>query len=88
MNNIIDGKKAWMLIKQAGCENFKECDALISKKHCNFFVNNGNANSADIERLINKVKQTVYKKTGINLDHIVPKSEKFNGSLTVVPLCE
>ena len=26
-----------MLIKQAGCENYKEGDAVISQKHCNFF---------------------------------------------------
>ena len=66
--NIIDGKKAWMLIKQAGCENFKEGDALISKKHCNFFVNNGNAKSLDIENLIKKVKKKVFEETGINLE--------------------
>ena len=32
-----------------------------------FFVNNGKANSG-IEKLINKVKQTVSDKTGINLE--------------------
>ena len=40
----------------------------MSKKHCNFFVNNGNANAADIEKLINKVRETVSKKTGIDLE--------------------
>ena len=39
--NISKDKKAWMLIKEAGCDNFKEGDAIISQKHCNFFVNNG-----------------------------------------------
>ena len=66
--NISNEKKAWMLIKQAGCENFKEGDAVISKKHCNFFVNNGNAKSSDIENLIKKVKKRVFEKTGINLE--------------------
>ena len=47
--NISNEKKAWMLIKKAGCENFTEGDAIISQKHCNFFVNKGNANSSDIE---------------------------------------
>ena len=32
---------------------------MISKKHCNFFVNNGKAKSSDIEKLINKVQKTV-----------------------------
>ncbi len=66
--NISENKKAWMLIKEAGCNNFKEGDAFISKKHCNFFVNNGNAKSSDIENLINKVKKQVHDKTGINLE--------------------
>ena len=57
-----------MLIKQAGCENYKEGDAVISQKHCNFFVNNGGAKSSDIENLIKKVKKRVFEKTGINLE--------------------
>jgi len=66
--NIDKDKKAWMLIKESGCENFKEGDAIISQKHCNFFVNNGNARSVDIENLIKKVKKTVQDKTGVNLE--------------------
>ena len=61
-------KKAWMLIKEAGCEDYREGDAIISQKHCNFFVNNGNAKSSDIEKLINKVKKEVKEKTGVNLE--------------------
>ena len=57
-----------MLIKEAGCSNYQEGDAVISKKHCNFFVNNGKAKSSDIENLINKVKKRVYEKTGNNLE--------------------
>tara|TARA_X000001036_G_scaffold414989_1_gene430691 strand:- start:708 stop:992 length:285 start_codon:yes stop_codon:yes gene_type:complete len=66
--NVNKDKKAWMLIKEAGCDNFKEGDAMISKKHCNFFVNNGKAKSSDIENLIKKVKEAVYLKTGVNLE--------------------
>ena len=66
--NLSPEKKAWQIIKETGCEEFKEGDASISKKHCNFFVNNGKAKSEDIEKLINKVKQTVIEKTGINLE--------------------
>ena len=66
--NLSKDKKAWMLIKEAGCDNLKEGDAMISKKHCNFFVNNGNARSLDIENLINKVKKKVFEKTGVNLE--------------------
>ena len=66
--NISKEKKAWMLIKEAGCDRLKEGDAMISQKHCNFFVNNGNAKSVDIENLIKKVKRIVQEKTGINLE--------------------
>ena len=66
--NISEDKKAWMLIKEAGCLNYQEGDAIISQKHCNFFVNNGNAKSSDIENLINKVKKKVREKTGVNLE--------------------
>ena len=60
--NINEDIKAWMLIKEAGCDQFKEGDAVISEKHCNFFVNEGNAKSSDIEKLINKVKKKFLKK--------------------------
>ena len=66
--NISKEKKAWMLIKEAGCESFTEGDAMISKKHCNFFGNNGKAKSTDIENLIKKVKNKVHEKTGVNLE--------------------
>ena len=43
-------------------------DASISEKHCNFFVNKGNATFEDMLKLINFVKKKVYEKTGINLE--------------------
>ena len=59
--NISDDKKAWMLIKKAGCDNYSVGDAMISQKHCNFFVNKGGAKSSDIEELIKKVKKFMTK---------------------------
>ena len=66
--NFSKNRKAWMLIKESGCENLREGDAMISQKHCNFFVNNGKAKSSDIENLIKKVKKRVHDRTGINLE--------------------
>ena len=63
-----NGKKAWMLIKESGCEKFHVGDAKISEKHCNFFVNNGKAKASDLEELINIVKKEVKIKTGVNLE--------------------
>ena len=64
----IEVKKAWQLIKEAGCNKFKVGDASISEKHSNFFVNNGKAKSSDIEKLIQKVKQQVNNRSGVNLE--------------------
>ena len=61
-------KKAWMLIKESGCDKLYVGDAKISEKHCNFFLNDGGAKTADIEKLINKVRDEVKSKTGIRLD--------------------
>ena len=61
-------KKAWMLIKNSGCAGMKIGDACISEKHCNFFVNKGNAKSQDLENLIYQVKRKVFEKTGIKLE--------------------
>ncbi len=66
--NFSDEKKAWQLIKVSGCDGLREGDASISKKHSNFFVNNGSAKASDIEKLINKVKKRVKDKTGVNLE--------------------
>ena len=43
-------------------------DAHISDKHCNFFVNKGNASFKDMKKLINFVEKSVFKKTGINIE--------------------
>ena len=47
---------------------YKFGGASISKKHCNFFVNENNANFDDMNNLINFVKDKVKKKTGIDLE--------------------
>ena len=66
--NINENKKAWKLIKESGCSTLSVGGASISPKHCNFFVNNGNAKASDIENLIKKVKKKVYEKTGVSLE--------------------
>ncbi len=63
-----ENKKAWELIKSSNCSNLIIGGARISSKHSNFFLNNGNATSSDIEALIEKVKKEVFLKTGINLE--------------------
>ncbi len=63
-----ENKKAWELIRLSNCSNLVEGGASISPKHSNFFLNNGNATSLDIETLIEKVKKEVFLKTGTNME--------------------
>jgi UDP-N-acetylmuramate dehydrogenase len=61
-------KKVWELIKESVPLDIKFGDAYISKKHCNFFVNNNNASYKDMKKLIDFVSDSVEKKTGIKLE--------------------
>ena len=63
--NLSNEKKAWKFIKDAGCAEFEEGDAVISRNIV--ILNNGKATSSDIEKLINKVK-TVNDKAGVDLE--------------------
>ena len=63
-----ENNKAWKLIKNSGCAGMCVGDARISEKHCNFFINKGNAKSEDLENLIHQVRRRVLDKTGINLE--------------------
>ena len=61
-------KKVWELIKDSVPLDKSFGDACISKKHCNFFVNKGNASFDDMIKLINFVAKNVLEKTGISLE--------------------
>ena len=61
-------KKVWELIKESVPLNKNFGDACLSQKHCNFFVNNGNATFDDMIKLINFVSKRVFEKTGIKLE--------------------
>ena len=61
-------RKVWELIKESVSLDQNFGDACISEKHCNFFVNKGNATFKDMNKLINFVSKKVYEKTGICLE--------------------
>ena len=61
-------KKVWELIKESVPLDTRFGDAYISEKHCNFFVNNGNASFKDMKNLIEFVSKKVLDKTGISLE--------------------
>ena len=61
-------KKVWELIKESVPLDKSFGDAHISEKHCNFFVNKGEAKFEDMIKLIDFVRGKVLKKTGIKLE--------------------
>ena len=61
-------KKVWELIRSSVDNEISYGDAVISKKHANFFVNKKNAKSDDMKSLINFVKKKVKDQTGIKLE--------------------
>ena len=61
-------KKVWELIKESVPLDKSFGDACISEKHCNFFVNKGNATFDDMTKLIDFVTKKVLEKTGISLE--------------------
>ena len=61
-------RKVWELIKESVPLDKSFGDACISNKHCNFFVNKGNAKFEDMKKLIDFVAESVLEKTGISLE--------------------
>ena len=61
-------KKVWELIKESVPLDKSFGDACISEKHCNFFINKGNAKYEDMKNLIDFVSKNVLEKTGISLE--------------------
>lgn len=66
-----EGDYAARLIESCGLKGKTMGGAMVSAKHANFIVNTGDAKASDIESLIEYVKKTVLKKTGIELEREV-----------------
>ncbi|MBE7412482.1 MAG: UDP-N-acetylmuramate dehydrogenase [Leptospiraceae bacterium] len=60
--------KSWELIDRVGLRGFVKGGAIISKEHCNFITNEGNARASDVDYLISLVQDSVYNKFGILLE--------------------
>jgi len=61
------GDSAGRLIEAAGLKGLRIGDAQVSDKHANFIVNLGAATSYDVLSLIEKIKETVYNRFGVEL---------------------
>ncbi len=62
---------AWKLIDSVGLRGERRGDAAISEKHCNFFVNQGNARAADVAWLVEEAERRVREQFGIGLEREV-----------------
>lgn len=60
----IDGVGAGRLIDQVGLKGFQVGGAQVSEKHANFIINTGGAKAVDVVRIINTIKEKVFKETG------------------------
>ena len=56
------------LIELSGCKGLNIGDAIVSDKHANFLINNGNATASQIEDLGSTIIDKVYHKFNISLD--------------------
>ncbi|MGH7605732.1 MAG: UDP-N-acetylmuramate dehydrogenase, partial [Gemmatimonadales bacterium] len=61
-------KTAGMLIDECGLKGFAIGGAQVSPLHANYFVNTGNGTASDMLKLIDHVRKTVAKKTGVTLE--------------------
>ena len=56
------------LIEEAGLKGYSIGGAQVSEKHAGFVINKGDATFDDVKRLMDYIKETVFKKTGIELE--------------------
>lgn len=62
---------AWKLVEAVGLRGMTRGEAAISDKHCNFFVNEGNATAADVAWLIAEAQKRVREQFGVTLEREV-----------------
>lgn len=63
-----EGMYAGTLIEEAGLKGTQIGGAMVSEKHAGFIVNTGNATCEDVLKLIDKIRDTVKKKSGVTLE--------------------
>ncbi|MBR2180435.1 MAG: UDP-N-acetylmuramate dehydrogenase [Oscillospiraceae bacterium] len=63
-----EGHFAGALIEQCGLKGFSIGGAEVSEKHAGFIINRGDATADDVKRLVEHIKNTVLKETGVALE--------------------
>lgn len=62
------GLSAWQLVAESGFRGFQVGGASVSTKHANFIVNTHGATAADVLKLIDDIRDTVRRDTGVELE--------------------
>lgn len=73
--NPSDEHQAWELIEKIGMRGKRIGGALVSEKHANFIVNDGDAKARDVLTLVEAIQQEVKEQFDIDL---ITEVEKFN----------
>ena len=68
---VSDGRSAGQLVDQAGLLGLTRGDAIISPRHGNFLVNQGQASAKDVLALLDEVVKRVADRFGVELRHEV-----------------
>lgn len=63
-----EGGFAGKLIDECGLKGFAVGGARVSKMHANFIINSGGATSEDYMRLMDEIRNAVFKRAGIRLE--------------------
>jgi len=63
------GQFAAKLIQDCGLKGLRIGGAEVSEQHANFIINKENASAQDVLLLAEKVRETVFKKTGVSLEY-------------------
>ncbi len=73
-----EGHFAGKLIMDAGLSGYSVGGAQVSKKHCGFVINRGDATAGDIRSVIRHVQETVKEKFGVDLNTEVKMLGEFS----------
>lgn len=63
-----EGYFAGKLVMDSGLRGYQVGGARVSEKHCGFVINAGGATAKDVRRLMENVRDIVYKKYGVTLE--------------------
>ena len=61
-------KSAGMLIDECGLKGYTVGGAQVSTLHANYIINKGTATASDVLKIIEHLRKTVAKKTGVTLE--------------------